>query len=138
MPEVAALRRPATVFESRLLDGRGTVHRFELVFEPGLVSAFAFRSRGVARAYVNACPHFGVPLDGRGGELFDRARRHLVCGTHGALFKREDGVCVQGPCMGDRLDALEIVEVFGACQVFVPAALERDLVARLSVKTPVA
>jgi hypothetical protein len=40
--------------------------------------------------------------------------------------------------MGDRLDALEIVEVFGACQVFVPAALERDLVARLSVKSPVA
>jgi hypothetical protein len=22
-----------------------------------------------------------VPLDGRGGDLFDRARRHLVCGT---------------------------------------------------------
>jgi hypothetical protein len=40
--------------------------------------------------------------------------------------------------MGDRLDALEIVEVFGACQGFVPAALERDLVARLSVKSPVA
>jgi len=136
MTGVGCPRRPATIFESRRLDGRGTVHRFDLVLELGAVSAFAFRSRGVARAYVNACPHFGVPLDGRGGDLFDRARRHLVCGTHGARFKLDDGVCVQGPCMGDRLEALEIVEVFGACQVFVPPALERDLVARLSVRTP--
>ena len=134
MTEVGGARPPATVFESRLLDGRGAVHRFELELGPGRVSAFAFRTKGGARAYVNACPHFGVPLDGRGGDLFDRARRYLVCGTHGALFKLEDGACIQGPCMGDRLDALEIVEVFGACQVFVPLALERAPVARLSFK----
>ena len=29
--------------------------------------------------------------------------RYLHCDGHGALFRVEDGVCVDGPCVGERL-----------------------------------
>lgn len=35
--------------------------------------------------------------------FFDRTGALLLCGTHGALFRPDDGVCVAGPCVGHRL-----------------------------------
>jgi nitrite reductase/ring-hydroxylating ferredoxin subunit len=32
-----------------------------------------------------------------------------MCSTHGALFRVEDGVCLAGPCQGDRLEPYPIV-----------------------------
>ena len=37
-------------------------------------------------------------------DFLDRERRHLVCATHGAIFRIEDGVCLAGPCQGDQLE----------------------------------
>ena len=59
-------------------------------------------------AYVNRCPHVGTPLDWSDDEFMDRERRHLMCATHGALFRVDDGVCVAGPCQGDRLEPFPI------------------------------
>lgn len=33
---------------------------------------------------------------------------HLLCGTHGALFRPQDGYCVSGPCVGDSLEPVPI------------------------------
>ena len=55
-------------------------------------------------AYRNRCPHRGTPLDLRPDDFLDRERRHFVCGTHGALFRLDDGYCVSGPCAGDALE----------------------------------
>jgi nitrite reductase/ring-hydroxylating ferredoxin subunit len=60
-------------------------------------------------AYWNSCPHVGTPLEWTDDEFFDRERRHLMCSTHGALFRVEDGVCLAGPCQGDRLEPYPIV-----------------------------
>ena len=30
----------------------------------------------------------------------------IVCAAHGALFEIDSGLCVLGPCLGDRLQAL--------------------------------
>jgi nitrite reductase/ring-hydroxylating ferredoxin subunit len=38
----------------------------------------------------------------------DRAGEHLVCATHGALFRPADGACVAGPCAGDRLAPVDV------------------------------
>jgi nitrite reductase/ring-hydroxylating ferredoxin subunit len=57
---------------------------------------------------VNRCPHVGTPLDWAPDEFMDRAGRHLMCSTHGALFEVEDGRCVAGPCQGDRLEPFPI------------------------------
>ena len=50
--------------------------------------------------YVNACPHWGAPLDITPGQFLDRDRRHILCSTHGAVFRIEDGRCIKGPCLG--------------------------------------
>ncbi len=58
---------------------------------------------GHPRAYLNECRHLPVPLDGGSGELFDVSGRYLLCGTHGALYEPRTGLCVEGPCVGQRL-----------------------------------
>jgi nitrite reductase/ring-hydroxylating ferredoxin subunit len=67
------------------------------------VRVFAVRRGGSAWAYVNRCPHRGTPLDWTPDHLLDAEGRHLVCATHGAIFRVEDGVCLAGPCTGDQL-----------------------------------
>lgn len=76
------------------------------------VRIFVVRRGGSAWAYVNRCPHRGTPLDWTPDHLLDTEGRHLVCATHGAIFRVEDGVCLAGPCMGDQLTPvpLELAE----------------------------
>jgi nitrite reductase/ring-hydroxylating ferredoxin subunit len=53
--------------------------------------------------YLNTCPHTGGPLDWVPDQFLDLTREYIQCATHGALFRIADGVCVYGPCAGDRL-----------------------------------
>jgi nitrite reductase/ring-hydroxylating ferredoxin subunit len=69
---------------------------------------------GEARAYVNSCPHTGGPLDWVEHQFLSLDRRLILCATHGALFRIEDGHCVHGPCAGKRLTPLAIAIVDGA------------------------
>lgn len=69
---------------------------------------FVARRGDALFAYWNSCPHVGTPLEWTGDEFFDRERQFLMCSTHGALFRVEDGVCVAGPCQGDRLEPFPI------------------------------
>ncbi len=55
------------------------------------------------RAYYNICAHIPVPLDAGGNKFLSLDGRHLLCHTHGALFRRADGFCVAGPCEGESL-----------------------------------
>jgi nitrite reductase/ring-hydroxylating ferredoxin subunit len=64
------------------------------------------------RGYVNACPHRGTPLEMFPDRFLDETRRQLVCSTHGARFRVEDGFCTLGPCRGSGLDPVA-VEVRG-------------------------
>jgi nitrite reductase/ring-hydroxylating ferredoxin subunit len=57
-------------------------------------------------AYRNRCPHRGTPLDLRPDDFLDRAGEHIVCATHGAIFRREDGYCLAGPCTGRSLESI--------------------------------
>lgn len=54
-------------------------------------------------AYINSCPHLRVPLDWQPGKFMDWDKLHLLCTTHGALFRFDDGYCVAGPCVGASL-----------------------------------
>lgn len=63
---------------------------------------------GTPRAYMNVCKHLPIPLDGGTGDFFDDTRTHLFCGTHGAMYRLEDGMCVAGPCTGEKLDTVPI------------------------------
>jgi len=54
--------------------------------------------------YRNSCPHIGAPLDFAPGRFLSLDKTHILCSTHGALFRVEDGFCVSGPCLGDSLE----------------------------------
>jgi nitrite reductase/ring-hydroxylating ferredoxin subunit len=59
-------------------------------------------------AYVNRCPHFSVPLDFEPGEISCYRAQVLMCAHHSALFRFEDGHCIEGPCAGAALDPLKV------------------------------
>lgn len=58
--------------------------------------------------YRNRCPHFSVGLDYRPGEFSTYRSQVLMCAHHSALFRFEDGQCIEGPCEGSRLDAVPV------------------------------
>ena len=97
--------------------GEGTARGFRFGSGTDQFAVFVLRKSGVLRAYVNACPHIGTPLDWLPDRFFDREGAHLLCGTHGALFRPEDGVCVRGPCVGKRLAAAPLAVHEGVIEI---------------------
>lgn len=75
------------------------------------------RAAGVLRAYLNLCPHRGVNLDWTPGRFLDAGGEYLQCSTHGALFEPGTGLCVAGPCAGQRLVPLPVRERDGRIEV---------------------
>lgn len=64
---------------------------------------FVIRAGRRLYGYVNSCPHTGVPLEIVPDRFLNADGSHIICSTHGALFRIEDGRCVAGPCAGDCL-----------------------------------
>lgn len=66
------------------------------------------RRGGVVRAYVNSCPHQGTPLETFPDRFLNHDGSLLICSTHGARFRVEDGACISGPCLGKALGAVAL------------------------------
>ena len=62
---------------------------------------------GVA-AYVNYCPHAGHPLNFRPHKFLTSDGNLILCSSHGALFARDNGLCIAGPCGGQSLTAVPV------------------------------
>lgn len=76
---------------------------------PEVPDIVVVRDGNAVRAYENACPHIGTPLETVPDRFLDQEREHLVCTIHGARFRVSDGYCVRGPCRGDALKAVAVV-----------------------------
>ncbi len=61
---------------------------------------------GQVSAYVNSCPHTGAALNWGPDRFLTKAGDQIMCGVHGAIFRTEDGHCLEGPCQGRDLTAL--------------------------------
>jgi nitrite reductase/ring-hydroxylating ferredoxin subunit len=59
------------------------------------------------RAYWNVCKHVSIPLDGGIGSL-PLVNNELICETHGARYRADNGLCVKGPCKEKSLDAIDL------------------------------
>jgi nitrite reductase/ring-hydroxylating ferredoxin subunit len=70
---------------------------------PGAREVVYVRRHGVLYAYENRCPHQGTPLETFPDKFLNSDGSMLICSTHGARFRVEDGLCVSGPCKGERL-----------------------------------
>lgn len=58
--------------------------------------------------YMNMCPHQGITLEMKPDTFLDVARELIQCSTHGAKFRKEDGYCTKGPCVGRSLTKLPV------------------------------
>jgi nitrite reductase/ring-hydroxylating ferredoxin subunit len=82
------------------------------------LEALVLRDRdGLPRAYLNRCRHLPVPLVVlrpkrppivESTEFLSADGAALECRTHGAQFRLDDGMCIEGPCEGLPLYAIPL------------------------------
>lgn len=89
---------------------------FAVEGDSGQEEIFLVRKGEAVVAYRNQCPHTGGPLDWVPDQFLDLDKRYIQCATHDARFRIEDGVCVVGPCAGDKLQSVALTVASG--QVF--------------------
>jgi len=71
---------------------------------------FVVQVGDAVRGYVNRCPHAGHPLNLLPQRFLTPDGALILCSSHGALFEKDTGYCVAGPCAGRSLTpvALEV------------------------------
>jgi len=74
---------------------------FEL--EGAVFRGFVVRRGEVVAGYIDSCPHVGAPLALTPTAYLTRDGGYIICASHGALFRPDDGRCVAGPCAGRSL-----------------------------------
>jgi nitrite reductase/ring-hydroxylating ferredoxin subunit len=86
-------------------DGQGR----EYVFGPAhdLFRMFVVRRGAAVFGYLNICPHFSLPLNHRANQFTTRDGE-ILCSMHFALFRIDDGVCIEGACPGRSLDPVPV------------------------------
>lgn len=67
------------------------------------VEIFLLAEGEAVYCYLNICPHQGIPLDLKPDTFLDYQREYIQCTTHAAKFRKHDGMCVEGPCLGQPL-----------------------------------
>lgn len=82
----------------------------EFVFGSGLNAfrMFVVRKGEHVFGYLNLCPHYSLPLNVRDNEFLSRDGATIMCRRHLAVFVIEDGLCVDGACIGSHLDPVPL------------------------------
>jgi nitrite reductase/ring-hydroxylating ferredoxin subunit len=101
------------VLNSKDLEDGGKGLRFALPALGQNVTGFVVRFKGIPYAYVNQCAHISVELDWEHGDFFTAHQDYLICSTHGAHYRPDNGFCVMGPCKGKSLKPLKVTEQNG-------------------------
>lgn len=86
----------------------GATKGFELAEDAWRENIFVHRNGEQISAWRNHCPHTGAPLNWNPDDFLDADKQHFICAIHGARFRTEDGLCVQGPCTGAHLKAVTV------------------------------
>lgn len=98
----------------------GASKGFSLDWHGQQIEGFLVRIDDRFFAYRNSCPHTGAPLDWMPDQFLDADGQYIQCALHGALFQRDDGLCIYGPCVSRRLESLPIEVIAGEVR-FAPA-----------------
>lgn len=72
------------------------------------------RWRDELHAYEDRCPHMSLSLRWPPAEFVSPDGQYILCSNHNAIFRVSDGVCVTGPCGGDRLVQRDVTIADGA------------------------
>lgn len=92
---------------------RGAGLRFGVLLWNQPHSAFALRIDGQPVAYVNRCAHVAAEMDSPPGQFLTDDKRWIICSIHGAMYDPTNGYCIEGPCRGERLLAIDVYEKDG-------------------------
>lgn len=87
----------------------GEACSFDVRYQGQTCRAFALRWRGRVYGYLNRCSHVAMEMDWRPDHFLDLTGLHIVCASHGALFRPDTGQCVGGPGRGP-LIKIDMVE----------------------------
>lgn len=71
------------------------------------IDGFVVRYKGGVSMYLNQCPHTGASLNWQPDQFLSYDERYIQCSIHGAIFKLDDGICIHGPCVGQKLTKLQ-------------------------------
>ncbi|MDP2152470.1 MAG: Rieske 2Fe-2S domain-containing protein [Methylotenera sp.] len=104
------IEQDTIVIESSAVQEGGKGVRFPLPALGEFVTGFVVRFNQLPYAYVNQCAHVSVELDWTEGEFFTPQGDYLICATHGAHYRPDNGFCVMGPCKGKSLKPVELIE----------------------------
>jgi len=89
-----------------IADGTAVIR--DAIVEGEYAELILVRRGGKVWAYRNRCPHFSVGLDAQPGVIHTYGGEVMMCAHHSAMFRFEDGLCIDGPCQGHRLDAVAV------------------------------
>jgi nitrite reductase/ring-hydroxylating ferredoxin subunit len=92
------------------LEESGKAVVFDVMLWRSPARAFALRFEGRVVCYLNRCAHVPTEMDWQPGEFLDADRRFILCSMHGAIYEPTSGQCIGGPCRGERLMAIDVVE----------------------------
>ncbi len=95
------------------LEESGKAVVFDVLLWRSPARAFALRFEGRVVCYLNRCAHVPTEMDWQPGEFLDADRRFILCSMHGAIYEPTNGQCIGGPCRGERLMAIDVVEQAG-------------------------
>lgn len=87
--------------------------KFEVERHGKVEPAFVVRHDGRVYAYFNRCAHVPIELDWENSQFWDITGRYLVCATHGATYRPDNGLCIFGPCKGRSLETIPVIEEQG-------------------------
>lgn len=89
-------------------------HSCAVQLEDGRAALLVMLEAG-PRAYLDRCPHRGSRLMAEAdanheqqAPYMDATGGLILCHRHQACFEPQHGVCVSGPCLGERLIALRV------------------------------
>lgn len=85
------------------LDEHGGARAFTIGSGSWPLRGLVVRADGEVRGYVNSCPHARHPLNLRPHKFLTPDGALILCSSHGALFEKQTGYCVAGPCVGASL-----------------------------------
>jgi nitrite reductase/ring-hydroxylating ferredoxin subunit len=106
----------------------GATRGFDLTSDEWPLRGFVVRVGDAVHAFLNRCPHAGRPLNFLPDRFLTPDGELLQCVAHGALFEKDTGLCIAGPCVDDALKRIAVVLVDG--EVRLAEDLDTDRLAR--------
>ena len=91
----------------------GDVKMFPIPENPDRLTALVLRTNKGVYGWLNACPHDGRRLCQDPAYLLKRKTGLIQCMHHQATFDPESGICDDGPCLGEKLREVKIIEKDG-------------------------